>query len=378
MSKAWTKKAGFYSTVLARNVTEGHLPYKAHLILTWKCQARCMMCEIWKRKPGNELSLAEWTSFFEKNPFLRWITFSGGEPFLRTDLVEIAEAALRHCPNLFYVNTPTNSLAPERILETAGRLLKLNIPVYVLSISLDGPPEVHNRVRGMPTAWDRAMTVLKGVRELERGHPGRFQVMIEHTLLPPAYGRFMEMVDAVRRKFPDITAADFMVAGPNVSQHYYGNAAASGELKSDNKEEMDRALLQIIEARRNHRRLRLSYLVPQLYLELYRGYAASRIPPMRCRATRSTIFIDPEGVVYPCNAWNRELGRLRDSDYSLESLLNRPETQPLRKEIDRFKCGGCWTPCEASVSIGETALHPGTFCRLARLVLAPGKGNNPS
>ena len=370
MSSTWKKKAGFYATVLARNFARGHRPYKAILILTWKCQARCMMCEIWKRKPGNELSLEEWTSFFQKNPYLRWLTLSGGEPFLRTDLVEIAGAALRHCPNLFYINTPTNSLAPERILETAKRLIQLEIPVYVLSVSLDGPPEVHNRVRGIPTAWDRAMTVLEGVRKLEREHPGRFQVLIEHTLLPPAHGRFMEMVDAVRQRFPDITAADFMVAGPNVSQHYYGNVANRGELKSDNQEDLDRALLQIIEARRAQRRLSLNFLVPQLYLELYRGYAASRIPPMRCRAARSTVFIDPEGIVYPCNAWNRELGRLRDADYSIENLLSRPDIQSLRKQIDQFKCGGCWTPCEASVSIGETALHPGTCSQLARLILS--------
>ena len=363
MSTVWIKKAGFYFTVLARNLLRGRRPYKAILILTWKCQARCMMCEIWKRKPGDELTLTEWSSFFEKNPFLRWLTLSGGEPFLRTDLVEIAEAALRHCPNLFYINTPTNSLAPEKILETVGRLLKLNIPMYVLSISLDGPPDVHNRVRGISTAWDRAMTVLGSVRELEKKYPHRFQVLIEHTLLPPAYGRFTEMVDAVRQKFPDINAADFMVAGPNVSQHYYGNAAAVGELKSS-KEEMDKALLQIIEARSARRRLSLNYLVPQLYLELYRGYATSRIPPMHCRAARSSVFIDPEGIVYPCNGWNRELGQLRESGFSLENILNRPETRTLRKDIDRFKCGGCWTPCEASVSIGETALHPRTLCQL--------------
>lgn len=55
-----SKMVRFYSTILWRNIRRGKLSYKAHLILTWKCQARCAMCEIWKRKSSDDLTLEEW------------------------------------------------------------------------------------------------------------------------------------------------------------------------------------------------------------------------------------------------------------------------------------------------------------------------------
>jgi MoaA/NifB/PqqE/SkfB family radical SAM enzyme len=331
-----------------------------------------MMCDIWKREPGQELSGAEWDAFFRANTFLRWITFSGGEPFLRPDIVDIVASAVRHCKRLYYINTPTNSLAPERILNVAEQIIRLPVPEYVLSISLDGPPEVHNRVRGIPTAWDRAMTVLDGARQLQARYPGRFKVIIEHTLLPPSYGRFSEMVDAVRSRFPDMTAVDVMVAGPNVSQHYYGNAAAGAGLQDERDGEMVAALASLVNVRRQCGHPSLQYLVPQYYLELYGDYIRTRKPPMRCRATRSTIFVDPGGVVYPCSVWSRKLGNLKDADYSLSRLFGQLDIGALRHDIDRFVCGGCWTPCEASVSIGENILHPRTFWRLARMATVTG------
>lgn len=365
------KKLVFYATVLGRNLVRGALPYKAHLLVTWACQARCVMCDIWRRKPVNELTLDEWTRFFRANPFLKWLTLSGGEPFLRNDLVEIAEAAAQHCPNLYCINTPTNALAADKILKAVERLSALDLPGYVLSVSLDGPPEVHNSVRGIPTAWEKAMTVLRGAKDLQRSRSAGFKVVIEHTLLPEAYGRFAELVAAVRKSVPEITARDFFVAAASTSEHYYGNAAGVQAIQDPaNRPAMQRAVQDIIDARKSHRALDVRYLLPQLYLDMALPYVVSRVPPMRCRATRSTIFIDPSGIVYPCNAWNRVLGRLRESDFSLRKILSAPGMKQMRRDIDAFKCGGCWTPCEASVSLAETAVHPGTLARLAGSLLA--------
>lgn len=370
------KKLAFYGTVLGRNVVRGTLPYKAHLLVTWACQARCLMCSIWRREPVDELTLDEWTRFFRANPFLKWLTLSGGEPFLRSDLVEIAEAAARHCPNLYCINTPTNALAPDKVLKAVDRLSALGLPEYVLSVSLDGPPEIHNTVRGIPTAWDRAMTVLRGARDLQRRRGAGFKVVIEHTLLPDAYGRFGEMLDAVRKSVPEITARDVLVTVASTSEHYYGKPDGAPAITDPaRRPAAQEAMREIIRARKAERAFDVRYVFPQLYLDMALPYVVSREPPMRCRATRSTIFIDPGGITYPCNAWNRVLGRLRESDYSLRKMLAAPGMEQLRKEIDEFRCGGCWTPCEASVSLAESAIHPRTLARLAGTLL--GRGPKP-
>ena len=46
-------------------------------------------CSIWKQKPGKELTFDEITEFAKKNNYFRWIGLTGGEPFLRSDIVEI-------------------------------------------------------------------------------------------------------------------------------------------------------------------------------------------------------------------------------------------------------------------------------------------------
>lgn len=355
----------FYSSILWRNIHRGKVPYKAHLILTWKCQSRCVMCDIWKRKSGDEFTLDEWRLFFQRNQFLKWITFTGGEPFLRNDLSEIVEAAARHCPDLYLINTPTNSLSPDKVLQTVEGILHLGIPEYVLSISLDGPPEVHDRIRGIPGAWDKAMEVLKGAKTIQRSFPSGFNVVLEYTLLPHSYGMFNEMVDAIRQHVPEIHAGDFLLATANVSEHYYGNTAGARAIR--NKQDyplIKSALDQVRDARRQHGKLSPRYIIPQLYLDMAVPYMSTDVPLMRCRATRSTIFIDPGGGVYPCNAWNRVIGRLRESDYSLRQVLEQPAIKQMREDMDSFKCGGCWTPCEAVVSLSEEIIHPRMILRI--------------
>jgi len=353
--------------MVRRNVIPGTLPYKAILVLTWSCQARCVMCDIWKRHPEDELTLEEYEKLFRASPHFTWLTLTGGEPFDRDDIVEIAKLAYRHCRNLYCMNSPTNSLSPEKVLRRTEEIVQTGVPRYVLSVSLDGPPHVHDRVRGLPGTFQKAMRVLQGAKELEKKYPSRFSVMLEHCLLPPAFGKFEEMVEAVRAHVPEIDASDFLVATANVSNHYYGNTAAAESIRNAiSPDVVQEALQHIIATRKRAVAPTPQYILPQTYLDLAVPYIRTNHPPMRCRATRSTVFIDPNGVVYPCNSYSRILGRLRESGYSLKSILSRPDMDAIRKDIDEFKCGGCWTPCEASQSLAEGFLRP----RLALQMLA--------
>jgi Fe-coproporphyrin III synthase len=84
------------------------------------------------------------------------VSFSGGEPFLYSGLVEV----LRHAKSLALRTTVTTNgyfLQP-RQLESLRDL------VDVLAVSLDGPPELHNRLRGSPQAFDRLCAGLKNLR----------------------------------------------------------------------------------------------------------------------------------------------------------------------------------------------------------------------
>jgi molybdenum cofactor biosynthesis enzyme MoaA len=84
------------------------------------------------------------------------VSFSGGEPFLYSGLREV----LRHAKSLDLRTTVTTNgyfLQPRR-------LESLRDFVDVLAVSLDGPPELHNRLRGSPQAFDRLCGGLQSLR----------------------------------------------------------------------------------------------------------------------------------------------------------------------------------------------------------------------
>lgn len=87
------------------------------------------------------------------------VSVSGGEPLMYPGL----ETVLHHAKTLGMRTTVTTNgffTDPARFARLAGL-------VDVLAISLDGPPEVHNRVRGNPRAFERLDRGLNAVREAE-------------------------------------------------------------------------------------------------------------------------------------------------------------------------------------------------------------------
>ena len=59
----------------------------ASIIVTYRCNARCHMCNTWAypSKHNEEIGL----NIYEKLPLMNTINVTGGEPFLREDLNEI-------------------------------------------------------------------------------------------------------------------------------------------------------------------------------------------------------------------------------------------------------------------------------------------------
>ncbi len=55
--------------------------------ITYRCNARCKMCNIWKfpTKKEEEVKVED----LEKLPRMRFTNITGGEPFLRDDIEEI-------------------------------------------------------------------------------------------------------------------------------------------------------------------------------------------------------------------------------------------------------------------------------------------------
>ena len=73
------------------------LPFSIVASVSYRCNSRCQTCGVW-RKTGEEMSVDEWRQVFRhlgRAPF--YLTFTGGEPFLRADLDEMVIAGAEMC-----------------------------------------------------------------------------------------------------------------------------------------------------------------------------------------------------------------------------------------------------------------------------------------
>ena len=101
------------------------MPINFTISVTNKCNARCKTCNIWRiyeEQPSlskSELSVEEFERIFEnigRNAY--WFTISGGEPFLRKDIVEIYDALIHHySPNTINISAITSKLIEKKVRE---------------------------------------------------------------------------------------------------------------------------------------------------------------------------------------------------------------------------------------------------------------------
>jgi len=70
-------------------------PTYAYLTITSLCNSRCNYCGMWENKKENEPTAEEWKRIIDDVATIGAVTltFSGGEPFLRSDLFELASHA---------------------------------------------------------------------------------------------------------------------------------------------------------------------------------------------------------------------------------------------------------------------------------------------
>ncbi len=112
-----------------------------------RCNCRCVMCDIWKLNAHLELPLAILEKQIEsvRDLRVRWVVLSGGEPLMHTKFVEI-------CRMLRALDVRITVLTAGLTLHKRAKDVAHNVDDVI--VSLDGPHDVHDRIRGIRGAYD--------------------------------------------------------------------------------------------------------------------------------------------------------------------------------------------------------------------------------
>lgn len=306
------------------------------------------MCNIWKKTCGAELTLHELEKFFSHSNKFSWIDISGGEVFLRDDLKDIFELALHNCKDLYLLHFATNGFLTEKIISTTEKILKLKPPKLLATVSLDGHRELHDKIRGIPGAYDMA---IKTFSELRKFNSRSFKVFLGMTLTADNYLEFERSSSFFKKDIPGLTYDELHVNIAQSSGHYYDNKG----LSLPDPEKL-RNILEYVQSKRRHIPFSPVTYLESRYLELAGTYLKTKQCPQPCQALSVSCFLDPEGYVYPCNTYSDIAGNIRDFDYDLEKLLMSEKALKLRRKIKQGLCPQCWTPCEAYQTIIANSL----------------------
>lgn len=319
-------------------------PNRVVLDVTRRCNLRCRMCHTWRAPGEGELTLAEIEGLLSSLPRLVWLDVTGGEPFVRRDVEALLGAAIERPPALQVLHFQTNGWATERIVQAtqAVRARRAGVELIV-TVSIDGPPAVHDAIRGRAGSFERALATLRGLWAL----PG-VETHVGSTITTDNAETVEELGTILLEAVPGFHARRWHWNWAQVSRHFYGNEHLRAAPRVP-----PQGLLGHLRRRRGLPRS-LVELMEQLYLlhlEFVQRGEPSGIP---CQALRSTVFISPEGELYPCHLYDRPLGNVRQHD--LATLWASGAVEQARRDIEALACGGCFSACEAYPALAGAPL----------------------
>ena len=336
------------------------LPMNLTVSLTYRCNSRCRTCNVWKKR-SEELSLEEWGLVFAslgRAPY--WITFSGGEPLLRADVVEIVERAYAHCRPAI-INIPTNGLLPALTTERVAAIVeRCPDSQIIVNLSLDGWGEQHDRIRNVPGNFQRAMETYRGVRGLSAPN----LTLGVHTVISRYnVDAIPKLYEYVRTLAPDSYITE--IAEERVELDTVGSDI------TPSSEDYSRAI-QFVRARlletSLHGVARVARAFRVQYYDLVQAWLREQRQIIPCYAGWASAQISPEGDVWFCCVQAEPVGNLQEANYDFRRVWFSQRAAAVRKTV---RDGACHCPL-ANAAYTNMLCHYPSLVRAGLTLLGGG------
>ena len=295
------------------------------MIVSWNTTNACnMYCDHCYRDAGckaeEELSTVEAKTLLEQiaRAGFKIMIFSGGEPLMRPDIVElVAYAASLGLRPVFGTNGTLITLEMAQKLKAAGAM--------GMGISLDSMDrEKHNKFRKFPGAWEGAVQGMRNCRAA--GLP--FQI---HTTV----------MEWNNHELEDLT--DFAVAEGAVAHHFFflvpTGRAKTIEAESLRAEAYEDTLTRIMK-KQQEVEIELKPTCAPQFLRIAAQMGLKTRFRRGCLAGTAYCIISPRGKVQPCAYLNMELGDVRQTPFD-EIWKNSEVLNKLRTLEYSGGCGSC-------------------------------------
>jgi len=339
---------------LFHSFPEALRPYRASLLLTKKCNLKCLMCSFADPdyyKNRNDLSTDEWITIIDQlYAFgIKDLNFQGGECLLRTDIDELISYA-------------KNNLHAFTTLTTNGILLKKKKKVLEnidrLIVSIDSLlPETHDMIRGRTGLLDMVLENISEIKDI----PGRINIAsIIHKLNLDNLDLLMDY--AVKNGF-EISFTPIAEDTVENSARYVENLNPYSDGSNTIQEIKLKRLLRRRYSPTNFKRV-------QFILDRgnkIKNQQLTNITVRPCNAMNNFLLVMFDGLVYPCCGNMPQTGDLKKDN--INTLWNSDSYRKLRRASRK----GDHPICRKCMHIETEYLFPEIFEELiARLTGCKG------
>jgi MoaA/NifB/PqqE/SkfB family radical SAM enzyme len=309
---------------------------------TFVCDAKCTMCNNWKRGNRKEdMTLPQVAGAFDHEFWgaVENLNISGGEPTTRNDLPDMVEMFHKRLPRLRKIGINTTGLTPKRAIPMLTRIVEFCASKGLLisiRVSLDGIGDVHNQVRDVKRGFEKACQTIDAMQALAATH-SNFSFGIAATIFATNLDDAQNILTWARARKLDIV---FNML--RFTDNMLGNRDLEESVGFHEKEEtfMRKFFLERVQEE--------SVLSGQAFMYLHyadmisNGYKRTMPCPFRSQG----LLMNPNGDVFYCE--NSDLlGNVLDTD--ADELYFKAEHIAQRATFEDSICKNCLSPCQVNV-----------------------------
>lgn len=304
---------------------------------TYRCNSRCLNCNIWHNDPTPrgqaELNESELVQLFADPLFAGCpsIGLAGGEPTISAFFWKLLELL----PPEKQVTITTNALSTEKLKNVLAAAK--NPQRFLVQLSLDGIEAVNDRVRGIEGAFAKTTALLDFLQKHAIPRLISFTInRINHHELWACYELAQRHDALFSTRMAYCGGAYDNLSGRSIY-------ALSDEQLQHTHHQIQRIIDREL-FKPTHSPAQLVFLN---HIVACHGGQWPKIP---CLAMVSGAVIDLYGNVFPnCPVMMRSIGSLHDA--ALSDIWQNERAAKARAQIERFQCGGCWNDCQMVTNI---------------------------
>ncbi|MBI5740026.1 MAG: radical SAM protein [Nitrospirae bacterium] len=325
-------------------------PIHLTVFLTRRCNLRCPFCfyivdeknpALTKGDKGgfsdethSELSLAEIEKISYSLGDLLWLAFSGGEIFLREDIVEITKLFYeRNRPAIILF--PTNGLMTDVIREKIEAVLThCRKSTIAVKLSMEGLEDLHDSIRGGRGSFQKTMNTYRALGGLLDRFPN-FELGVNTVFSSANQGHMKELTEFINGLQNIKTHTISLIRGSVNDERL---KAVDAEKYHDTVSGMAANLARKKAAVYRFKGARLKAAQDILQRRLIHETLVRKRRMISCYAGRLNLVLTETGDVFPCESFSMKMGNVRDCGYDLGNILKTGRARDILLSIRKKKC----------------------------------------